>query len=300
MKKPVGYLFLDSFDPFHSVHHSMVIQVLRESETLDVLIAPLSRKISTEEFLTLEQKVELIEKNYKNYKNIRVLKDSFSESEEFIERYSAQYDLIVVVAPQLMKHISESKNYQELSNKVLRFLVISPTETSSGEIRENLKSLYGKVSVDVYNHFLTNFIEYKKPSLTGDAIVQRKDGKILVFERNTHPYRGCIVFPGGFVDENEHPQETAIRELSEEVGIAISAGTKINYVDTFYKSGRDPRGWVVTNTYLVQLDFNPEGKETAEAKKIQWLSVSELLKVDMGFDHKEALSLAIAKNLIKL
>lgn len=298
MSKPTVYFFSQSFDPFDEGHHSIVIQALKESPGAEIWIAP--RYIPFRKYrITLDQRIEIIEKNYKNNQSVKVIKDGFYFINDFVQKYSPDYNLVLVMSEESYNDMPNWQYYEEFSKKIFGVFVAKKIEIPCKEIRENLKICYGKVSRDVYNYLLLNHIEYKKPSITGDAIVQRKDGKILVFDRNTNPFKGSIVFPGGFVDENEHPQNTAVRELAEEVGVQISEGSQVTYLDTFYKTGRDPRGWVITNTYVISLDFDPEGVETTEASNIRWLTLSELEGLEMGFDHKEALNLAISKKLLR-
>jgi 8-oxo-dGTP diphosphatase len=55
--------------------------------------------------------------------------------------------------------------------------------------------------------------------VVGAAIVD--DGRVLVAQRSGGPYRGLWEFPGGKVEPGERPEETLIRELREELGIAV-------------------------------------------------------------------------------
>jgi 8-oxo-dGTP diphosphatase len=48
------------------------------------------------------------------------------------------------------------------------------------------------------------------------------DGRVLLSERPTgRPMAGLWEFPGGKVEEGERPEQTLIRELKEELGIAV-------------------------------------------------------------------------------
>jgi len=47
------------------------------------------------------------------------------------------------------------------------------------------------------------------------------DGKLLLVQRGTDPYRGMWDVPGGYCEAEEHPYTTALRELREETGLAI-------------------------------------------------------------------------------
>jgi len=56
------------------------------------------------------------------------------------------------------------------------------------------------------------------PKIGGDAAVFDDDGRLLVQRRVDD---GAWGLPGGFVDPNESPRETAVRETREETGLAV-------------------------------------------------------------------------------
>ncbi len=59
----------------------------------------------------------------------------------------------------------------------------------------------------------------KQISLAGCLIFDRQ-GKLLLIHRNT-PKRTQWELPGGKVDTGEKPEETAVRELKEELGVTV-------------------------------------------------------------------------------
>jgi 8-oxo-dGTP diphosphatase len=48
-----------------------------------------------------------------------------------------------------------------------------------------------------------------------------RNGKVLLVRRAIEPFRGYWDIPGGFCEVDEHPTETAIREVGEETGLEI-------------------------------------------------------------------------------
>jgi len=56
------------------------------------------------------------------------------------------------------------------------------------------------------------------PKIGGDAAVFDDEGRLLVQRRADD---GTWGLPGGFVDPNESPRETAVRETREETGLAV-------------------------------------------------------------------------------
>lgn len=53
-----------------------------------------------------------------------------------------------------------------------------------------------------------------------EVLVER-NGRVLLGRRGREPFAGMWEIPGGFVDRGEHPVDTAVRELREEMGIAV-------------------------------------------------------------------------------
>lgn len=47
------------------------------------------------------------------------------------------------------------------------------------------------------------------------------DGGLVLVRRNQDPFKGDWDIPGGHCDLREHPQDTAVRECREEVGIEV-------------------------------------------------------------------------------
>lgn len=74
-------------------------------------------------------------------------------------------------------------------------------------------------------------------------VVETVDGLSLLFEvrsRRLHTQPGEVCFPGGAVEEGETPQETALRETAEELGLPrhlIEVGPPL---PTQYRTGSEP------------------------------------------------------------
>ena len=162
--------------------------------------------------------------------------------------------------------------------------------------------------------------KYPKPSLTADVIIVAKvkdSRRVLLIRRGGHPYLGCWAFPGGFANMGESIEQTAARELLEETGIE---GLSLTPVGFFSKPGRDPRGWIVTQTFLAQTESELLAKAGDDAQDARWfkleqngntirlsdkdekiefsylpnpVSVTPLTEERMAFDHAEMLVTAL-------
>jgi 8-oxo-dGTP diphosphatase len=64
------------------------------------------------------------------------------------------------------------------------------------------------------------FVFYLDPKLAAGAVVTVAE-RVLLLRRAIEPAYGAWVFPGGFVDRGEHPEEAAVREAREEAGVEI-------------------------------------------------------------------------------
>jgi 8-oxo-dGTP diphosphatase len=61
---------------------------------------------------------------------------------------------------------------------------------------------------------------WRNPKPCAGALVVR-DGRVLLLQRAIEPWSGTWDIPGGFCDAEEHPEQTALRELREETGLEV-------------------------------------------------------------------------------
>ena len=89
-------------------------------------------------------------------------------------------------------------------------------------------------------------------------------------------HAGQWSFPGGRIEPGESPEEAALRELEEEVGIQLSSDHIIGYLDDFTTRS----GFVMTPVVLwggsnLMLHPNP-----AEVRSVHRIAIEELLRED--------------------
>ena len=81
-----------------------------------------------------------------------------------------------------------------------------------------------------------------------------------------------VELPGGLIDDDEEPEETAVRELEEETG--YRAG-RVEHLVTF-----QPMVGMVDSEHVVFVGRDPEKiadpVETGEADRIEWIPVSSV------------------------
>lgn len=118
-------------------------------------------------------------------------------------------------------------------------------------------------------------------ALATDAVVLL-DGEVVLLERAHEPHAGEWVLPGGFVDPGERAREACVREVREEVGLAVDP---VAFVGLYDDPDRDERG-NVSAAYLcrpTERNQTPEPRE--EARRVGTFAPAELPQ--MGFDHGE-------------
>jgi ADP-ribose pyrophosphatase YjhB (NUDIX family) len=125
------------------------------------------------------------------------------------------------------------------------------------------------------------------------AIFAVEDGelKVLLIQRDEHPFKNRWALPGGFCDLTNDAtlDATANRKLFEKTGIK---SPYLEQVETIGNATRDPRGWSITLLYFALIDFETLDL-SPQTQDAQWLALSDALKLELAFDHKALLQKAI-------
>jgi ADP-ribose pyrophosphatase YjhB (NUDIX family) len=81
------------------------------------------------------------------------------------------------------------------------------------------------------------FEVYDNPAPTASALVVRDD--MLMLTRRAHePRAGWWDLPGGFMDPGETPEQTVVRELTEETGLTVEVGELVGvFPDDYGENG---------------------------------------------------------------
>ncbi|TDV40135.1 NUDIX hydrolase [Actinophytocola oryzae] len=140
--------------------------------------------------------------------------------------------------------------------------------------------------------------------ITADlAVLTIRQGelRVLVVNRGKEPFKGMYALPGGFMRPGETLDDTALRELQEET--AIEGGTLgLEQVHVYSTPERDPRGRIVTCSYLAIAPNLPEPTADSDAAAASYVNVAGLLdgSVPLAFDHREILERAVELARAKL
>jgi 8-oxo-dGTP diphosphatase len=74
------------------------------------------------------------------------------------------------------------------------------------------------------------------------AVVIVEDGRVALIER-VRDQRTYFKFPGGRVEDGESPQQAAVREAHEELGVSVELG---DLICVAYRKGREQRYYLAT------------------------------------------------------
>ena len=137
--------------------------------------------------------------------------------------------------------------------------------------------------------------EWPRPMVAVDTAVFgffSGKAKLLLVNRRNEPFKGKWCLPGGFLEIEEELEDGVARELAEETGLK---GIKLEQIRTFGRCGRDPRGRVITVTYMGTVQ---EGKIKVkagdDAAKARWFDIDKLPQ-DLAFDHNDVTKYLISR-----
>lgn len=116
--------------------------------------------------------------------------------------------------------------------------------------------------------------DYERPSVTVDMMVLGMDEslnslKILLIQRENHPFIDSFALPGGFVNIDESAYNAACRELEEETGLK---NVYLEQVYTMSQPDRDPRMRVIDIAYMALIQEVPVVAGD-DAKAAYWFDV---------------------------
>lgn len=118
-----------------------------------------------------------------------------------------------------------------------------------------------------------------------------KDHKVLLVKRNREPRLGEWVFPAGFIDYGEHPEETLVREVQEETGLKVVTYEIVNIL----QNPDDPRATGHFGIYykVTETEGSISNNDTDENQDISWFNIGEL--PELGWESNKKI-----KFLLKL
>ena len=117
------------------------------------------------------------------------------------------------------------------------------------------------------------------------VIVRHSDGRVLLQLRDDKPeipYPNTWCLPGGMRDEGESAIDCAVRELAEEMGLAVDPAALTVMDDRMRSYGHE-------TTFALHLDVEPAAIDLTEGQAIALFSRDEIAEMDLGYDDNEVL-----------
>lgn len=123
------------------------------------------------------------------------------------------------------------------------------------------------------------------------------NGHILLIRRRTHPGKGLMALPGGFLDQTEFIEDAIVRELAEETRIKVSKEKlkdNIKFVRVFDSPKRSLRGRSITHCGLIVLNLPelPKVRGSDDADRASWVPLHKFfgMSEQMFEDHYSIIS----------
>ncbi|UCD71771.1 MAG: NUDIX hydrolase [Syntrophobacterales bacterium] len=118
--------------------------------------------------------------------------------------------------------------------------------------------------------------EYPDHPIVGVGAIIIKGEEVLLARRGRDPGYGEWSIPGGGVKLGETLRDAVIREVREEVNLAIRVGEVVEVLERIF---HDPKGRVQYHYVLV--DFlceylSGEGNPSSDALEVRWVPISEI------------------------
>ena len=123
--------------------------------------------------------------------------------------------------------------------------------------------------------------------------VRQDQLQVLIIERGHDPFAGRLALPGGFLRANEDLREAAERELCEETSLDGTA-LHLEQAAIYGAPDRDPRGRVVSVSYLAIAPDLPIPEPGSDARRAWWAPVSEVAGA-LAFDHTQIVDDAVER-----
>jgi ADP-ribose pyrophosphatase YjhB (NUDIX family) len=115
-----------------------------------------------------------------------------------------------------------------------------------------------------------DFVAWKGPKVAVALVARDRQGRVLLIRRGIPPGQGGWAFPGGYVDGEEEPAVSAVRECLEETGCEAAVD---DLVGVFHVVTED--GALVVLAYRGRL-IHGVPTPTVEASELAWFAPREI------------------------
>lgn len=128
-----------------------------------------------------------------------------------------------------------------------------------------------------------DFVYYHNPVPAAGAVIV-ENNKVLLVKRAHPPKIGWWCLPAGFMEWNEHPEQTTVREVAEETGLQI----ELKGFFEVYSGNDDPRNNAVLILYLGKA-IGGELQAMDDALEVAYFDFDDLPDNIAFISHRQAL-----------
>jgi ADP-ribose pyrophosphatase YjhB (NUDIX family) len=127
------------------------------------------------------------------------------------------------------------------------------------------------------------FRNYASSKPTSSALCVDDEGRVLLSKRAIPPFEGHWDFPGGFLEEGEHPLDGVRRELREEAGVEIEPLELLGiWMDRY---GSDGSAAATLNLYYAARIVDGEPEPADDVAELRWFAPEEIPYDEISFGH---------------
>lgn len=127
------------------------------------------------------------------------------------------------------------------------------------------------------------FKAYASSKPTASAVCVDDEGRMLLSRRGVEPFKGMWDFPGGFLEEEEHPLECIRRELMEEAGVEVEPLEFLGvWLDRY---GGDGSAQVTLNLYWTARIVEGMPEPADDVAELRWFAPDDVPDDELAFPH---------------
>ncbi len=126
-------------------------------------------------------------------------------------------------------------------------------------------------------------IGYVTAKVGADAAVFDDDDRLLLARRADDDKWGLIA---GWVDPNESPEQTVVRELAEEAGVTAHVDRLVGVFFREARAGEHPHG-TVSIVYLCTITAGRPRPQLHEVRELAWRAIDDLRRDEWHHHHEQ-------------
>lgn len=134
-------------------------------------------------------------------------------------------------------------------------------------------------TVPVCQNKTCGFVFWQNAKPTICVLIPNESGQLLLTVRAIEPEKGKLDLPGGFLHEDEHPDDCARREIKEELGVDIAITGQAGHVIDHYGHEGD----YTLNVGIIAKIMGGALSPSNELAAIAWANPKEIDRTQLAF-----------------